>query len=138
MRRIACVVGLLLLSSAASADATLAFVPGQWKITRVISLGSAHTKTKPVPTSECLSPDAPAPAASVGWPAGVTCTDETTRNGSKVEWSFRCTVDATTITGTGTLTYAGKTMSGTINVTKETVSGAAVSGQRGLLKITGA
>ena len=145
MRTTGSVLAVILCSGAAIADdkATGA-VPqklnldvGRWKITRLISLGSKHELTKPAPTSECLTLAAPLPAAETGWPAGTTCTSEQLQNGSTVNWTFTCSLGSTTTTGTGTLSYTGKKLAGTLDVEAVTGEGGGMSGRRGVLKISG-
>ncbi|HEY4182659.1 MAG TPA: DUF3617 family protein [Kofleriaceae bacterium] len=139
MRTIGCVLSVLLLSTAAaSADTALNLQEGSWKITRLISLGSQHELTKPAPTTECLSPSTPYPAADVGWPDGTKCTSETAVAGNVVTWSFTCTKDKTTTTGKGPLTFSGKKFSGTINIETVTEDDSGMAGRRGLLKVSGA
>jgi hypothetical protein len=128
-------------STAAPAPAPaskLDLVEGSWKITRLISLGSAHTLTKVPASTECLTKDKPAPAAATGWPDGATCDAKAVVDGKTVNWTFTCTQGATTITGSGPLAFTGKKMSATIKIEKVTTDDGGMSGQRGLLKITGA
>lgn len=110
---------------------------GAWKITRVISLGSAHEVTNVPATTECLTKQKLLPDAAPGWTAKVTCQGTPAITGADVTWSFSCTNTTTTIEGNGALAFAGKTVTGTIKVSKTVTEAGGTSGVRGLMKITG-
>ncbi len=110
---------------------------GAWKISRVISLGSAHEMTNVPATTECLTRQKLVPDAAAGWTDKVACQDTPTIAGAEVTWSFSCTNATTKIEGNGPLVFTGKKVTGTIKVEKTVTEGGGVSGVRGLMKVTG-
>lgn len=113
------------------------FTEGAWRITRTISLGSAHDVTNVPATTECLTKQKLLPDAAPGWTEKVTCQGTPAITGAQVTWSFSCTNATTTIEGNGPLAFAGKTVSGTIKVSKAVTEAGGMSGVRGLMKVTG-
>jgi hypothetical protein len=111
--------------------------PGAWSITRTLSLGSAHQKTTPPTTTECLTRAQMLPDPAPGMPMGSRCRSSFGVNGHDLDWSFTCTADIATVKARGPLKFTGKAFSGTLQVEMTTTDGASTSGSRGLLKISG-
>jgi|ERR1043165_1562592 Tfp pilus assembly protein FimT len=108
---------LILIASPALADDTkrLAITEGQWEITADVKMtsGNAMEQSGPAqPMKLCLTKKSPVPVDPKGEPKGVTCTKKHTVTGNDVAWTASCKGTASTSEGTGTVTYADKTFSG--------------------------
>jgi hypothetical protein len=108
---------LILIASPALADDTkkLAMTEGQWEIAADVTMesGNGMQQSGPAqPVKLCLTKKSPVPLDPKGDPKGVTCTKKHTVTNNDVAWTASCKGTASTSEGTGTVTYADKTFSG--------------------------
>ncbi|HSR96358.1 MAG TPA: DUF3617 family protein [Kofleriaceae bacterium] len=127
MKRILAI--LILLASPALADDTkkLAMTEGQWEIAGEVKMesGNGMEQSGPAqPVKLCLTRKAPVPVDPKGDPKGMTCTKKHTVTANDVAWTASCKGTASTSEGTGTVTYADKTFSGSSQSTVKIKGGA--------------
>jgi hypothetical protein len=109
---------LMLIVSPAAADGTskLALTEGQWEIAGDVTMesGNGMKQDGPAqPSKLCLSKRSPVPVDAKSPPKGMTCTTKHTVTANEVAWTTACQGTSSSSTGTGTVTYDGKTFAGT-------------------------
>ena len=120
---------LILIASPALADDTkkLAMTEGQWEIAADVTMSSGNgmEQSGPAqPTKLCLTRKSPVPVDPKSDPKGVTCTKKHTVTANDVAWTASCKGTSSTSEGTGTVTYADKTFTGSSETTVKIKGGA--------------
>ena len=113
---------LILLAAPAAADDAkkLAMTEGQWEVAGDVSMETATglSQTGPAqPVKLCLSRKAPVPVDPKGDPKGMTCKKKHTVTANDVAWTATCKGTSSSSEGTGTVTYAGTTFTGSSEAT---------------------
>jgi hypothetical protein len=119
---------LILIASPALADDTkkLAMTEGQWEIAAEVTMesrGGLSQSGPAQPVKLCLTRKSPVPVDPKGAP-GMTCTKKHTITASDVSWTATCKGTSSASEGTGTVTYADKTFTGSSESTVKIKGGA--------------
>jgi hypothetical protein len=126
MKRILAI--LILIASPALADDTkkLSMTEGQWEISGDVTMeggGGVQQSGPAQPMKLCLTRKSPVPVDPKGDPKGMTCTKKHTVTASDVAWTASCQGKSSSSSGTGTVTYADKTFSGSSESTVKIKAG---------------
>ena len=108
---------LILIASPAVADDAkkLAMTEGQWEIAADVTMegrGGVQQSGPAQPMKLCLTRKSPVPVDPKSDPKGMKCTQKHTVTANDVAWTASCQGTSSSSTGTGTVTYADKTFSG--------------------------
>lgn len=119
---------LLWIASPAAADDTskLAMTEGQWEISGDVTMESGNGMKQEAPAQPsklCLRKKAPVPVDPKP-PQGMKCSTKHTVTANDVAWTTTCQGTSSSSEGTGTVTYAGKTLAGTSETTVKIKGGA--------------
>lgn len=113
---------LILLAAPAAADNAkkLAMTEGQWEVAGDVSMENPNGLSQAGPAQPvklCLTRKAPVPIDPKGDPKGMACTKKHTVTANDVAWTATCQGKSSSSQGTGTVTYAGTTFTGSSEAT---------------------
>ena len=130
---------LILIASPALADDTkkLAITEGQWEVAGDVTMesrGGVSQSAPAQPVKLCLTRKSPVPIDPKSDPKGMTCTKKHTVAANDVSWTATCKGTSSSSEGTGRITYADKTFSGSSETTVKINSGSDI---KVTMKMTG-